>query len=192
MAGLPSNLVDPLTSVLSGDSIGRKMIETDPIVNDFFLSAVAETENAPVFQQYKVNPNSPIESFPATGDTDKKEIGFGLTFSKDGDHGIKTAGDAFENLRKRYTKLIDKIANNSKRFSNIKEMPPSYQRVLLSIADNIGLTGLEAYEKLQGAMERHDREGIYNEMLTWAKLGGQSKHTPLSGRRENIFLASGI
>ena len=163
-----------------------------------FLAAVARSENEPVYEQYLNDPETGVTPFDATGDAKgRSEIGFGYTFKTGDDSGIKTAGDAFENLRERYTKLIDKIARNSTRFSNIKEMPAKYQRVLLSIADNVGQTRLDDFKELQEAMKQHDVEEIYNQMVTKAKLGTNKpgekiEYTPLVSRRDNIFKASGF
>ena len=157
------------------------------------MKAVAETENAPLYKQYLKNIETPVKSFEATGKgTGRSEIGFGHTFPTGTDSGIKTAGDAFENLRGRYTELINTIAGQSARFSNIKELPASYQRVLLSIADNIGVTGLDKFKDLQEAMEQNNVEEIRNQMVTNATLGKDKKPTPLLDRRNKIFDGSGF
>tara|TARA_R110000851_G_scaffold19889_1_gene60631 strand:+ start:1250 stop:1930 length:681 start_codon:yes stop_codon:yes gene_type:complete len=167
--------------------------ERSEVVDNEFLEAVARSENEPLYEQWLEDQEAEVKPFAATGDAKgRSEIGFGYTFKTGTPSGIKTTGDAFENLRGRYNKLINKIAGKSTRFSNIKELPAKYQRVLLSIADNVGITGLDDFKKLQEAMKQHDVEEIHNQMVTKAKLGGDKKYTSLLSRRDNIFYGSGF
>jgi GH24 family phage-related lysozyme (muramidase) len=177
----------------TSSSLGDKMPKRTEVVDNEFLEAVARSENEPLYEQWLEDQEAEVKPFAATGDAKgRSEIGFGYTFKTGTPSGIKTTGDAFENLRGRYSKLINKIAGKSTRFSNIKELPAKYQRVLLSIADNVGITGLDDFKKLQEAMKQHDVEEIRNQMVPKAKLGGDKKYTSLLSRRDNIFYGSGF
>lgn len=177
--------------------IGENDISDPIVMDDAFLYAAAGVENGPLFERYMSHgPSVGIRPFKATGDAPgRMEIGFGLTYPEETPPtGMETVGQAFEELKTRYKGLIDKIAART-RFSNIKEMPSSYQRILVSIADNVGLTGLDAYKKLQSAMKEGNKGKIYDEMLTKVKVtseGGDVTYSPLSTRRDKIFSASGL
>lgn len=183
---------DPIQTAIETFSAPITMQDAQNEVVDMeFLEAVARAENEPLYNQYIEDPKAEVEAFGATGKAkDQSEIGFGYTFKPGTKHGIRTAQDAMSNLQKRYVGLIDKIATRSERFSNIKKMPLPYQRVLLSIADNVGITGLDAYEQLQKAMAKGDSREIYNQMLT--KVKKANGYADLNSRRDKIFQGSRV
>ena len=183
---------DPIQTAIETFSAPITMQDAQNEVVDMeFLEAVARAENEPLYNQYIEDPKAEVEAFDATGDAKgRSEIGFGYTFKTGTKHGIRTAQDATSNLQKRYVGLIDKIATKSERFSNIKKMPLPYQGVLLSIADNVGITGLDAYEQLQKAMAKGDSREIYNQMLT--KVKKANGYADLNSRRDKIFQGSRV
>ena len=61
----------------------------------------------------------------------------------------------------RMRNLVEKISNTKgHRFKDIKDMPEAYQFILASVADNIGVSGLDAYNKLETAIKNNDKVGL--------------------------------
>ena len=110
------------------------------------------------------------EEIEATGNAPEKiEQAFGQTAGQGTtifDENATTS-TAYDQLSNRLKGLIEEISNTKDhRFKNIKDMPESFQLILASIADNIGVTGLKAYKKLEKAMLDGNLDDVKKEMLT--------------------------
>jgi hypothetical protein len=140
------------------------------LVTDKFLESVARSENEPLFEGGR------LETIEATGSVPSEtfERGYGQTGSREElERLIKTPKDALEQLRERLSKLPEAISLESKRFGNIKELNLPYQRILVSLADNLGIRGLDRFRRLRLAIASDNKEGVYKEMLTYDTSGGR-------------------
>ena len=184
----------------------EEVVEELPSTFKTFLRGVAKAENMDLFKAYEENPEALLseldsgQEIEATGNApDKIEQAFGQTAGQGAtifDENATTS-TAYDQLSNRLKGLIEEISNTKDhRFKNIKEMPESFQFILASVADNIGVTGLKAYEKLEQAMINGDLSNIHKEMLTKAfkKVDGKKvedkKYTKgLKKRRDRVFNA---
>ena len=181
----------------------------DSSVRDAFVEASAMSENMDLYRAFKDNPNkllSELDSgkeIKATGDAPgRTEIAFGQTREIGADiqsvfDENSTVSDAYTQLDERLQNLVEQISNTEgHRFQNIKDLPETFQFVLASIADNIGVSGLEAYKKLEKAIESGNLEDIKREMLTKVFKEVEGKKVEdlefsegLKERRDRIFNA---
>jgi CRISPR/Cas system CMR-associated protein Cmr1 (group 7 of RAMP superfamily) len=157
---------------------------------------------------YKLDPNIKLKdidsgkSIAATGKPHEIERGFGQTAKtlkeiQDILGPEATVEDAYDQLQNRLRSKIDDISKTKNhRFKNIKNYPEEYQYILVSIADNIGIEGLNKYEKLQKAMDSKDNEKIKKEMVTVSSKEPEKYNKGLKNRANTIydalFLTEGI
>ena len=172
-----------------------------PVSNKFnnFARAVAEAENNPLLKLLDSDPNKKLKdidsgkSITATGKSDEIERGFGQTAKtlKEIQAIIgpdATVQDAYDQLQNRLRSKIDDISKTKNhRFKNIKNYPEEYQYILVSIADNIGIEGLNEYEKLQKAMDSKDNKKIKKEMVTVSSKEPEKYNKGLKNRANAIY-----
>jgi hypothetical protein len=177
-----------------------------PSTFETFLRGVAKAENIDLFKAYEENPEKLLselnsgQEIEATGNAPGRiEQAFGQTAGQGAtifDENATTS-TAYDQLSNRLKGLIEEISNTKDhRFKNIKEMPESFQFILASVADNIGVKRLKAYKKLEQAMLKGDLSNIHKEMLTKAykKVDGKKvedkEYTEgLKNRRDRVFNA---
>ena len=172
-----------------------------PVSNKFnnFARAVAEAENNPLLKLLDLDPNKKLknidsgEIITATGNSDKIELGFGQTAKtlKEIQAIIgpeATVKDAYDQLQDRLRSKIDNISNTKNhRFKNIRNYPEEYQYILVSVADNVGITGLNEYEELQKAMDSKDNKKIKKEMVTVSSKDPKKYNKGLKNRANAIY-----
>lgn len=175
-------------------------------VFDNFVDASARLENRKLYDEYTKNPEALLselisgKDIEATGKKSEREIAFGQTAGTSEDLAIifdedSTTSDAYNQLSNRLRGLIEEISNTKDhRFKNIKDMPEAFQLILASVADNVGVGGLQAYEMLEKAMLDGNLDDVKKEMLTKAfkiedgkKVEDVTFTEGLKERRDKIF-----
>ena len=174
----------------------KETYTVDPITEDF-LNLMAGIENADLYKMYQDDPSQLLSpEFNAVNAPTKMERGFGNTNPSDTFTKYSTVQDAMDDLRNRYTSLIEQANDNvGGRFSNIYDLPVGHQQILVSIADNAGFNRLMDYEDLENAMRENDSGAISRDMLTNAYLKDDEGKYLLDGnlkKRTNEELQPGL
>jgi|TARA_Y100000296_G_C5148322_1_gene244983 GH24 family phage-related lysozyme (muramidase) len=153
----------------------------DFLTDDFF-EALARAENEPLF----LSPDdTPLKIIEATGKKTSRpwEGGYGITGKSKEEllNQMQTKADADKVLKQTIKDTADQISSSGIFKDKFYEYPDKLKQILVSIAFNVGTSGLNAYTKLKEAMDAGDTAGIFREMLTFAE------GVPLTNRRNLIY-----